>query len=154
MLIAAMGEEGARAKVRTGGVTADAIPGSTDLVRFLEMCAAAGVPFKATAGLHHPVRGMRALTYEPDSPSAVMHGFLNLFIAATLVKSHTPHSEALQLIEEESPEAFQFDDNGVRWREHSLTSEEIAETRRSFAIAFGSCSFEEPISELRAMGLL
>jgi hypothetical protein len=154
MLIAEMGLEGACAKVRTGGITADAIPGSCDLVHFMDMCAVAGVPFKATAGLHHTVRGVHALTYEQDSPSAVMHGFLNLFLAAALLKSHTPRSDTLQLIEEQSPAAFHFDEDGVRWREHRLTSEEITETRRDFAIAFGSCSFEEPISELRAMGLL
>lgn len=153
-LVAAIAEESARVKVRTGGITADAFPASSDLVRFLEICATAGVPFKATAGLHHPVRGMRALTYEPDSPSAVMHGFLNLFLAAALIRSHAPRSLALQMLEEESAGAFQFDEEGLRWRGYWLSSEEIAETRRHFGIAFGSCSFDEPVSDLQAMGLL
>jgi len=35
-----------------------------------------GVPFKATAGLHHPLRCIHPLTHEPNSPAAAMHGFL------------------------------------------------------------------------------
>ena len=71
------------AKVRTGGLTPEAIPSSAQLADFLTAAAARKLPFKATAGLHHPVRSMRALTYAPDSPRAVMHGFLNVFTAAS-----------------------------------------------------------------------
>lgn len=154
VLVAAIAEEGGCAKVRTGGITADAFLESSDLVRFIEICALAGVPFKATAGLHHPLRCTRALTYEPDSPSAVMHGFLNVFLAAVFIKNNLPRALAAELIEESSPGAFQFDDEGVRWRGHRVTSGEIAGARHDFALGFGSCSFEEPISELRSLGLL
>ena len=54
--LAAVAEVGGRAKVRTGGVTADLFPPARDLARFLEACAAEDVAFKATAGLHHAVR--------------------------------------------------------------------------------------------------
>ena len=57
-----------RAKVRTGGLTPEAFPAPADLARFLYRCAKARVPFKATAGLHHPIRSMQRCTYEPDSP--------------------------------------------------------------------------------------
>lgn len=153
-LVAAIAEEGACAKIRTGGLSADAIPTAAELVRFLEICSIAVVPFKATAGLHHPLRGVRALTNDPNSPSAPMHGFVNVFLAAAFIRSHIARSAALALIEEDSTEAFQFDEKSLSWREHKLTSEEIAEMRANFAVSFGSCSFEEPIAELRAMGLL
>ena len=42
------------AKLRTGGVVPEAFPKSLDIIRFVRTCAAANVPFKATAGLHHP----------------------------------------------------------------------------------------------------
>ena len=78
-VVAAMG---VRAKIRTGGGTAEAFPSCADLAHFLQACATANVPFKATAGLHHPVRSMRPLTAGAESPSAMMHGFVNVFLAA------------------------------------------------------------------------
>src|SRR5262249_47819055 len=70
-LIKSVAEMEARAKVRTGGVTADAFPSSFDLARFINICAEEDVPFKATAGLHHPMRSINRLTYAPDSASAM-----------------------------------------------------------------------------------
>ena len=74
---------GAFAKVRTGGLTPDAIPAPAAIADFLRRAARRRLPFKATAGLHHPIRGLRTMTYAADSPRAVMHGFLNVFIAAS-----------------------------------------------------------------------
>jgi hypothetical protein len=74
VLVAEAARVGARAKIRTGGVTARAIPEAAQIVDFLRACARSAVPFKATAGLHHALRGRYRLTYEPDSPAAVMHG--------------------------------------------------------------------------------
>ena len=76
-------EGNACAKIRTGGVSADAIPSAAQVAEFLAACAEAKVPFKATAGLHHPLRSVQKLTYEPGSASALMHGFINVFVAAT-----------------------------------------------------------------------
>src|SRR5919107_178172 len=78
-LISALAHAGGRAKVRTGGVTPDAFPTSSDLIRFMATCLRAGIPFKATAGLHHPLRAEYKLTYAADSPRGRMFGFLNLF---------------------------------------------------------------------------
>ena len=67
--IDAIAKCGRRAKVRTGGETADKIPDAVRLVEFVRLCANAKVPFKATAGLHHPIPSVHRLTYQPDSPS-------------------------------------------------------------------------------------
>ena len=90
--LAVLSAAGARAKVRTGGVTEGAFPASHALARFIQSCADAGVPFKATAGLHHPLRGEYRLTYEPGSPHGMMFGFLNVFLAAAFARDR-PHAE-------------------------------------------------------------
>lgn len=144
----------ARAKVRTGGITPDAIPEPPALARFIAACAEAGVPFKATAGLHHALRAEHALTYAPDSPRATMHGFLNVFVAAVLARRGICGSELEAVLCEPRAEAFEFDDDGLRWRGRRLDAGELAATRGGFALSFGSCSFEEPVADARALGLI
>jgi hypothetical protein len=153
-LVAAIGAAGGRAKVRTGGVTADAFPPASDLVRFVRTCLSAGVPFKATAGLHHPLRAEYRLTYEPDSPRGPMFGFLNLFLANALAAAGADDRETGLLLEERDRGAFRFDNDGVEWRNRRLDLEGIRRTRESGMVSFGSCSFTEPISDLESLGLL
>jgi|SRR5262245_219129 len=153
-LIKNIAETEARAKVRTGGVTADAFPSSFDLARFIKICAEDDVPFKATAGLHHPLRSINRLTYAPDSASTMMHGFLNVFLAAAFAQSGMDFDRLVELLEEKSPEAFQFDSGGVTWRDQMIVRGQLRNSRNLLAIAFGSCSFEEPIDDLKKIGLL
>ena len=82
----AISAAGGAAKVRTGGTTPAAIPSPAALADFLFECAQRGLPFKATAGLHHAVRSCYPLTYERDSSTAVMHGFLNALAAAAMAR--------------------------------------------------------------------
>jgi hypothetical protein len=152
--IAAVADCGRRAKIRTGGETAEKFPAAASLIEFIRLCAAANAPFKATAGLHHPLRSVHRFTYQPDSPSGIMHGFINFFLAATFLRAGMEPRLASQLLEEQSSQAFQFDSDGVGWRQHRLSRTEIAATRRTFAISFGSCSFMEPIDDLRSLRLL
>ncbi|HZS08657.1 MAG TPA: hypothetical protein VFD58_27735 [Blastocatellia bacterium] len=147
-------ETGALAKVRTGGVTEQAFPTTDDLARFISACVSARVAFKATAGLHHPLRASYRLTYEPDSTSAVMHGFLNVFLAAAFARFGAGTEEITHLLEETSPAAFRFDEEGVTWGTRRLNQQKLLVARQSFAIAYGSCSFEEPIDDLKRIGLL
>src|SRR5262245_36879101 len=153
-LIKSIAETEARAKVRTGGVTADAFPSSFDLARFIKICAEEDVPFKATAGLHHPLRSVNKLTYAPDSASAMMHGFLNVFLAAAFAQGGMDVDRLVELLEEKSPESFQFDGGGVTWRDEMIVRGQLRNSRNLLAIAFGSCSFEEPIEDLKKLGLL
>jgi hypothetical protein len=153
-LLAALARRGARAKVRTGGVTPESIPSPAALARFLIRAAAAGVGFKATAGLHHPLRGEHALTYADDSPRAVMHGFLNLFLATAFTSEGMSEADAVAVLEEMDPGAFRFGPHSVGWRDRQVTTPRLQLMREQRALAFGSCSFREPIDELRTLRLL
>lgn len=151
-LIEAIGAAGARAKVRTGGVTTDAFPGAAQVARFLAACIRLGVPFKATAGLHHPIRAEYPLTYAPDAPRGMMFGYLNVFLAAALLHGGGSEADATQLLEETRLDAFSFSDHGVSWDGHRFTLADLAASRR-FALGVGSCSFDEPLDDLATAGL-
>ncbi|MDJ0706633.1 MAG: hypothetical protein QNJ46_25460 [Leptolyngbyaceae cyanobacterium MO_188.B28] len=152
--LARLQQLGGAAKVRTGGLTATAVPSPAQLGQFILACAEARAPFKATAGLHHPLPAHYRLTYEPDSLSAPMHGFLNVAIAAAFSYHHKiTASEMLEILKEPSFEAFQFRVDGISWRHHWLTLSEIENVRRQFFRSFGSCSFQEPVEDLKRLKL-
>lgn len=152
--ISAIANDGQRAKIRTGGETAGKFPSPESVIDFIRLCAAANVAFKATAGLHHPLRSQHRFTYQPDSPSGVMHGFLNVFLAAAYVRAGMDAALALELLKEQSAQTLHFDSDGVIWLEHRLTLRDIEAARDNFSISFGSCSFTEPVHDLRALHLL
>jgi hypothetical protein len=142
----------ARAKIRTGGVTADTIPSTQQVAAFLIACAKAKIPFKATAGLHHPLHSTQMLTTEENSATATMHGFINLFVAATIAYQGAPESDVIELLNEQSSASFQWGKSALKWGSYRLTVKQIREAREEFAIGFGSCSFAEPVNELKALG--
>jgi hypothetical protein len=145
---------GARAKMRTGGVTENAFPAASEILDFMIACSSDAVAFKATAGLHHPVRGPFPLTYAPDSARGTMYGFLNLFLASVLLQRGGDPATARELIEERSPDAVRLYDDGVSWRQHRFTNAQLAEARQLAMVSFGSCSFREPLDDLAALGML
>lgn len=142
---------GSFAKIRTGGVTPEAIPGVDAVATYITACAERRLPFKATAGLHHPIRSVHPLTYDADAPCAMLHGFINVFLAAAFAW----HGERQinPILAETDPAAFRFDDL-AHWRDRFLTVDEIDDTRKQFAHSFGSCSFEEPVNDMRSLGWL
>ncbi|HEX9983394.1 MAG TPA: hypothetical protein VGF69_09020 [Thermoanaerobaculia bacterium] len=147
-LIDAISQYELRAKIRTGGLTTDAFPTASAIANFMRTCRDYSVPFKATAGLHHPLRCIRPLTYEPDAPHGTMHGFVNVFLAAAMLK----HAE--EILMDDDPRNFTFDDEGAGWRGRRVSVHDLAAVRRTFATSFGSCSFEEPIADLEELGWL
>lgn len=154
-LVTALAMSGHRAKIRTGGVTNDDFPSSKEIIRFVRTCMAANVPFKATAGLHHPLRCFKPLTYAPDAPEGTMHGFLNTLMMTGFARESYRPPLLEELMEEEFEEAFSFSETGVSWRdEYSLTNAHLRLMRDRGMNSFGSCSFDEPVEDLRAMGLL
>ncbi|MGI8619740.1 MAG: hypothetical protein ACR2L6_11735 [Gemmatimonadaceae bacterium] len=144
---------GARAKLRMGGVTVDVFPAADDVMAFMAACIERGLAFKATAGLHHLIRSEYPLTYESGSKRATMYGFLNVFLAAAALLAGAPVDEARGVLLESDLTSFRFDDDGIRWRDRALSAADIARSRE-FATSFGSCSFREPVDELRAAGLV
>ena len=154
-LMEAVATRGGSAKIRTGGVTADAFPSVADTLDFIEAAHAAGIPFKATAGLHHPLRGEYRLTYDDRSPSGTMHGFLNLFITAAFVHHGALDSaNAKELLAERNAGALDFSAAGVSWNGFRLSADDLASARRDFVRSYGSCSFQEPVDDLRSLHLL
>ncbi len=131
--VAAVREAGAGAKIRCGGTT---LPSVEEVAAFIAACREAGVPFKATAGLHHPIR------------SGDRHGFLNLLAAAVFAGEET------EMLAEEDPQAFTVDADRFAVHGHRAGAAAIEATRSELFIAYGSCSFSEPVDDLRALGVL
>lgn len=144
----------ASAKIRTGGVVESAIPSPEQVLQFMEVCVDEGVPFKATAGLHHAIRGRYPLTYEPSGPVGTMFGYLNVFFGAAFCASGASESAVLGILEETDSAAFRIDERGVWWRDHVVVHEQLAVVRETVASSFGSCSFTEPVSEARQLHLI
>jgi hypothetical protein len=130
--LAPLAARGLRVKVRCGG---ESVPPVDVLAGLVRRCREHGIPFKATAGLHRPVRRQGA------------HGFLNLLAAATF-------GDEERALAEEDEGVFRLDDDAFSWRDRSATADEIEVARRERFVAFGSCSFTEPRDELVALGFL
>jgi hypothetical protein len=150
-LVSATKRIGARAKIRMGGVKPVDFPAPEAVLAFLASCVAERLPCKATAGLHHPVRGPAPLTYEPGSARTTMYGYINLVLAAAVLWHHRPESEAYELLRLPDRDTLQVTAEGIVWGGIKLSVGEIDTTRRHFLLAIGSCSFTEPMDELAAI---
>src|SRR5437868_10508287 len=135
-------------KLRTGGVTADAFPTSLQISKALVTPATHKLPINFTAGLLHALRQYR------EEVQTKMHGFLNVFGAAVLAAEHQwDADQAVMMLEDENPRSFSFTRDSFAWREWEIHMERLRSQRR-FVVSFGSCSFEEPRDDLRALNLL
>ncbi len=136
-------------KLRTGGVVASAFPTTQQIAQAILACHERGVLMKCTAGLHHPIRRYDA------SVQTTMHGFVNVFGAGILAHARGLTEKVVrEILQEEDAKNFCFDENGFAWRGVRATNDEIARARRELMISFGSCSFDEPRKDLRALGWL
>lgn len=125
-----------RAKLRTGGVVADLHPGADELAAAVAALVAAGIPFKATAGLHHAVRNTDPAT------GFEQHGFLNLMLATDAARRGDSVHAVAALLEER-------DASRIAARVRTLGRD----VRSSF-LSFGTCSVREPVEDLLDLGLL
>lgn len=135
-------------KLRTGGVAADAFPVSPQIASALVTAATHQLPIKFTAGLHHPLRQFR------DEVKTKMHGFLNVLGAAVLAaEHHWDRNQAVKMLENEDPHSFFFNDDFFAWGDWKIDTKAL-QNRRKLVKSFGSCSFDEPRDDLRALDLL
>jgi hypothetical protein len=135
-------------KLRTGGVVADAFPNSVQIARAILASTKYHVPMKFTAGLHHPIRQFR------DEVKTEMHGFLNVIGAGVLsAEHHWDEAQTIEMLEDQRATSFEFHDTVFAWREWEITLDRI-KARRKFVTSFGSCSFDEPREDLRALTFL
>jgi hypothetical protein len=160
LLLRAVKSANARAKIRTGGVTPDAFPVPAEIVRFLRRCIEEGVTAKATAGLHHPLRGAYRLTYEPGAVRGEMFGYVNLFLCAAALRDGVSDAVATALLLLDDASAISMDGSAIRIDLHDtaeargvleIQSSTLAAMRVDGIVAFGSCSFREPVDELEAL---
>jgi hypothetical protein len=136
-------------KLRCGGLEAAAFPTAEQVAFALTACLSAGRPFKATAGLHHPLR-----RFDPQLQTH-MHGFLNVFGAGVLASALGLTEEQVRpILEDEDPGHFRFTDTAFSWREWTAPVAAIERARRERIVSFGSCSFDEPLEDLHTFGLL
>jgi hypothetical protein len=102
---------------------------------FVRGCRDRGERFKATAGLHHAY------------PTPVgEHGFLNLLAAVVF----GDEKAALRA----GPGSFTLDEQSFRWDGRRAGAGELAQIRATLFHSIGSCSFFEPVGELRALGFV
>ena len=136
-------------KLRAGGVVTAAFPSTEQVAYAIEQCRDAHVPMKFTAGLHHPLR-----RFDPGVRT-MMHGFLNVFAAVAFAHAAAfDFHDNLAVIKELDANAFQFTDEYLSWNDADASIDEIQYARRERGLSFGSCSFDEPREDLRAMRLL
>ena len=135
-------------KLRAGGVTAGAFPSSMQIAQALVTPATHQVPIKFTAGLHHPLRQYR------DEVQTKMQGFLNVLGAAVLAAEYKwDANQTAFMLEDENADSFSFTDEFFAWRDWKIDTARL-QYRRQFITSFGSCSFDEPREDLRALQLL
>ena len=135
-------------KLRTGGVMADAFPSSAQIATALVAATRQKVPIKFTAGLHHPMRLFH------ESVQSKMHGFLNVLGAGVLAAEHEwSEAQTAQMLDDEDPASFSFTDDFFAWREWKIPTGRIT-AQRKWVTSLGSCSFDEPRDDLRALNFL
>jgi hypothetical protein len=132
--VEAVHRAGARAKVRCGGQTPDAVPSLERLAQVLVACADRKLPLKATAGLHHPFRRRSSL-------GVVEHGFVNLLAAASAAVAGADADHLVQILD-----TGESSGGGLLGR--------IDKHSRALLTSIGTCSLDEPVSELQALGAL
>ncbi|MEX0928852.1 MAG: hypothetical protein WDZ53_05555 [Balneolales bacterium] len=135
-------------KLRSGGTKAEMFPSVEEVAQVIKLCCSVNIPFKATAGLHHPVR------YFDETYQVWAHGFFNVFLAGILTCSHRlPDIIILSILEDDDPDSFFFNEDYIGWRDIRISISQLQTIRRENVISLGSCSFDEPREDLMGLKL-
>jgi hypothetical protein len=116
-------------KLRCGGAR---VPSMDEVAEFIRRCRDRRLRFKATAGLHHAFA------------SGGEHGFLNLLAACVF-----GDEEEMLASRDIALDAESFRANG-----RLADAATCASVRRELFASIGSCSFSEPVGDLKALGIL
>ncbi|MGE3805277.1 MAG: hypothetical protein AB7K24_11450 [Gemmataceae bacterium] len=136
-------------KLRCGGASGADIPAPEVVAFTLSLCQSSKVPMKFTAGLHHPFR------HHNQGLNAQLHGFLNVYVACVLAQARKLELPVIEkIVADEDKSHFQFDDDGLAWQDVRASVREVETARKTFVTTLGSCSFDEPREDLRALGWL
>jgi hypothetical protein len=141
----------ARVKLRMGGMTAEAFPSPRATAGMLQALADRHLMFKATAGLHHPLRSIHPFEDSLDSAVGTMHGFVNLCCAAAIIHLGGDAIDAALILEETDQHAWQISPEAIAWREFRWSALQMEDVRREFFCSMGSCSFTQPFKEMETM---
>lgn len=129
VVVAELAGSSYRGKLRTGGIRADLYPDEAELAGAVVALVRAGVPFKATAGLHHALRNT-----DPET-GFEQHGFLNLLAATEAAHAGADVAEVAALLAVRDGDA-------------------LSTTGATLLGSIGTCSISEPVDELTALGRL
>lgn len=135
-------------KLRCGGAGDAFVPSIEEVAEFIVAATDQRIPFKATAGLHEPIR-----RFDKESGSA-RHGFVNLLIASGAAANGEPASTVEAIVAETDPDAFSMRPAFATWKDISIAGSAMRRTRTHGFVAFGSCNFDQPVEALSRLGFL
>ena len=136
------------AKLRTGGITFDLFPSPDEVAEFIMAVTEAGIPFKATAGLHQPVR------HHDPTIGVYRHGFVNILVATAAAAQGAEGSTVAAIVAETDPAAFRLSAAFASWRSLSIPGSALRRVRQRSFVAYGSCDFDEPVAALASLGMI
>ncbi|MEP7146989.1 MAG: hypothetical protein ABI792_08260 [bacterium] len=136
-------------KLRTGGTEANAFPSSHQIAFSIRKCLDRKVPMKFTAGLHHP------FPHYDSEINAAMHGFVNVFASGIIAMRHDISDSVLEeVLNDKNPLNFIFTDDNFSWNNWKVEIADIEYARKDLVLSYGSCSFDEPVEDLKSLHLL
>lgn len=135
-------------KIRCGGLDASLFPDPGTVASFILEATNAKLPFKATAGLHQPIR------HYVEELNVWRHGFVNLLVAAAVAEAGYGIETVSAVIAETDAEAFAISAAFITWRELSIPGPAVRRVRTSGFVAYGSCDFFEPVEALASLSFL
>lgn len=124
------------AKFRTGGTTSAAFPSVEELADFIVGAVSRKLPFKCTAGLHGVARHTDPVT------GFEHHGFLNILAATDVARGGGDRRAVIETLSIRSGRELA-----------DLVRPRLGDSRSAF-MSYGTCSIEEPLADLAALGLV